>query len=161
MVTEQQRSYMRAAIDLGRKTALQDKAGGPFGCVIVKDHRIIASGANRVLAAKDPTCHGEMEAIRGACLVLGTHDLSGCDLYTSSEPCPMCYGAAWWARIEKIYYASSIEDARTYGNFDDQPIYEAIAKPPQDRALQCEQLLQDEMLEVWKAFRDAPDRPWY
>lgn len=161
MVNEEKAAFMRIAIELGRKTAFDDKAGGPFGCLIVKDGKIIARGANRVLAEKDPTSHGEINAIREACKVLGTHDLSGCELYSSAESCPMCYGAAWWARIDTIYYSGTIEDARTYGNFDDASIYHAMTKPLQDRALPCVQLLREEMLEVWKLFHATPDRPKY
>ena len=121
---------MFRAIELARQTSLIDKAGGPFGCVIAKDGEIIAEGANTVLADNDPTSHGEMNAIRNACKELGTHDLSGCTLYTTSEPCPMCYGAIWWARVQKIYYASTIHDAKEFGNFDDLALSEAIKIEP-------------------------------
>ena len=147
-----QAQFMRRAIELARQTALVDKAGGPFGCVITKDDTLIAEGANTVLSDLDPTCHGEMNAIRAACKNLGTHDLSGCVLYTTGEPCPMCYGAIWWARIEKVYYATSIQDANTYGNFDDKPLSDSLKSNIADRQISGEQILCDEMIELWKQF---------
>ena len=152
---------MQLAIELGRKTAFDDGAGGPFGCVIVKDDAVIAEGVNRVLADNDPTCHGEIAAIRAACATLGTHNLSGSTLYTSSEPCPMCYAAAWWARIEKIYYASTIQDCKAYGEFDDSQINEALQLPPDQRSLPCTEILRAEMLELWEAFSKLEHRPKY
>jgi tRNA(Arg) A34 adenosine deaminase TadA len=146
---------MFRAIELARQTSLIDKAGGPFGCVIVKDGEIIAEGANTVLADNDPTCHGEMNAIRNACKELGTHDLSGCTLYTTSEPCPMCYGAIWWARIEKIYYASTIHDAKEFGNFDDLTLSEAIKSAINERPIMSEEILRSEMLQLWNEFNNA------
>lgn len=97
-------------------------SGGPFGCVIVKDGTIVAIQHNRVLENNDPTAHGEITAIREACEVLGTHNLEGCELYTTSEPCPMCLGAIMWARISKVYSGMTIEDAEKLG-FDDSPFY--------------------------------------
>ena len=130
--------FMAQAIALARKTALVEKAGGPFGCVIVRDGTVISEGVNRVIADKDPTCHGEVAAIRTACEKLGTHDLSGCIMYTSCEPCPMCYAAAWWARIETVYYAATIQDAKEFGDFDDVPIYEAVSLPGSEQLLQMQ-----------------------
>jgi len=146
---------MFRAIELARQTSLIDKAGGPFGCVIVKDGEIIAEGANTVLADNDPTCHGEMNAIRNACKELGTHDLSECTLYTTSEPCPMCYGAIWWARIEKIYYASTTRDAKEFGNFDDLALSEAIKSAINERPIMSEEILRSEMLQLWNEFNNA------
>ena len=146
---------MFRAIELARQTSLIDKAGGPFGCVIVKDGEIIAEGANTVLADNDPTCHGEMNAIRNACKELGTHDLSGCTLYTTSEPCPMCYGAIWWARIEKIYYASTTRDAKEFGNFDDLALSEAIKSAINERPIMSEEILRSEMLQLWNEFNNS------
>jgi guanine deaminase len=153
--------FMQRAIELARRTAIIERAGGPFGCVIVRDGAIIAEGVNRVLAEKDPTCHGEVAAIRAACQTLDTHELSGCTLYSSCEPCPMCYAAAWWARIDTIYYAATIQDAKDFGDFDDLPIYEAISMPGPERALPALQVDRDEMLKLWEEFRDMPDRPQY
>ena len=146
---------MFRAIELARQTSLIDKAGGPFGSVIVKDGEIIAEGANTVLADNDPTCHGEMNAIRNACKELGTHDLSGCTLYTTSEPCPMCYGAIWWARIEKIYYASTTRDAKEFGNFDDLALSEAIKSAINERPIMSEEILRSEMLQLWNEFNNS------
>ena len=146
---------MLRAIELARQTSLIDKAGGPFGCVIVKDGEIIAEGANTVLADNDPTCHGEMNAIRNACKELGTHDLSSCILYTTSEPCPMCYGAIWWARISKIYYASTTRDAKEFGNFDDLTLSEEIKSAINERPITAEQILRSEMLPLWNEFNNA------
>ena len=146
---------MLRAIELARQTSLIDKAGGPFGCVIAKDGEIIAEGANTVLADNDPTSHGEMNAIRNACKELGTHDLSGCTLYTTSEPCPMCYGAIWWARVQKIYYASTIHDAKEFGNFDDLALSEAIKSAINERPITSEEILRSEMLQLWNEFNNA------
>lgn len=153
--------FMQRAIELAYRTAIVDRAGGPFGCVIVRAGAIIAEGVNRVLAEKDPTCHGEVAAIRAACKALGTHDLSGCTLYTSCEPCPMCYAASWWARIDAVYYAATIQDAKEFGNFDDLPIYEAVKMPGPDRPLRALEIDREAMLKVWREFRDMPDRPQY
>ena len=97
--------------------------GGPFGCVIVKDGQIVGKGHNKVLAKNDCTCHGEMEALRDACKTLGTFDLTGCELYTTSEPCPMCAGAIQWANIYKVYQGCNVRDAESIG-FRDKRFYE-------------------------------------
>ena len=152
---------MRRAIELARQTSIVEKAGGPFGCVVVKDGEIIGEGANTVLADGDPTCHGEMNAIRHACTVLGTHDLSGCTVYTTGEPCPMCYAACYWAKVEAIYYASTIQDAKEFGDFDDAPIVESMKVPIQERKLSGVELLRDEMLELWNEFNILSDQPNY
>ena len=127
--TAEDEHFMRAAIRLGEKASLVDGTGGPFGCVIVRDGKIIAEGSNHVVSENDPTWHGEMEAIRAAAKKLGTFDLSGSTLYTTGEPCPMCAGAISWARIDRVVYASTLGDALRYGQFDDQPFYEDLAKP--------------------------------
>jgi guanine deaminase len=152
---------MRRAIELARQASIVEKSGGPFGCVIVKDGNVVGEGANSVLADGDPTCHGEMNAIRDACSTLGTHDLSGCTVYTTGEPCPMCYGALWWARVNTIYYASTIEDAKEFGCFDDALMYEAIKNPIEERKLGGSELLRDEMLPLWKEFQAIPNHPEY
>lgn len=153
--------FMARAIELARQTALVERAGGPFGCVIVRDGEVIAEGVNRVLVEKDPTCHAEVAAIRAACSVLDTHDLSGCTLYTSCEPCPMCYAASWWARLDTIFYAATIGDAMEYGDFDDLPIYEAVRLPAADRALPALEMERASMLKVWREFQAMPDRLHY
>ncbi len=153
--------FMRHAIALGEQAALVDGTGGPFGCVIVKNDEIIAEGSNHVVAENDPTWHGEMEAIRAAAKKLGTFDLSGCTLYTTGEPCPMCAGAIFWARLDRVVYASTIADALRYGQFDDLPIYEDLAKPIADRQIPAAQCLHGEMIELWRRYEAKPDKIRY
>jgi len=152
---------MRQAIELARERAIVERVSSPFSCLVVRDGQVIGSGVNAVLSTNDPTAHGEIVAIRDACTRLATHELAGATLYTSSEPCPMCYAAAWWARIEAIYYASTIDDALTFGDFDDRPIYDAIALPGPEREVPAHELLREEMLEVWRAFQAIPNRIHY
>ena len=159
--TDEDEHFMRAAIRLGEKAALIDGTGGPFGCVIVKDGKIIAEGSNHVVSENDPTWHGEMEAIRAAAKKLGTFDLSGGTLYTTGEHCPMCAGAIFWARIDRVVYASTIADALRYGQFDDQPTYEDLAKSIAERLTPAAQCLRDEMLELWRRYEAKPDRIRY
>ena len=152
---------MRRAIKLARQTSIEEKSGGPFGCVIVKDNEIVGEGANRVLADCDPTCHAEMNAIRNACKQLGTHDLSGCTVYSTGEPCPMCYAGCWWARVDAIYYASTIHDAKEFGGFDDVPMYAAMNDAIEERPLKGITFLREEMLELWKEFAIMEQRTHY
>ncbi|MBI69321.1 MAG: tRNA-specific adenosine deaminase [Phycisphaerae bacterium] len=153
--------FMRRAIELAHETALVEHAGGPFGCVIVKDGEMIAEGANRVIADGDPTSHGEMNAIRSACQKLGTHDLTGCTLYTSGEPCPMCFAACCWAHIDEIFYASTCADASEYGQFDDSKIATSLKQSVTKRDLPAKELLRDEMLEIWNEFKHSSERAQY
>lgn len=153
--------FMRRAIELGRRGAFEEGAGGPFGAVVVKNGEIVGEGFNRVILKRDPTRHGEMEAIRMACEKLGTHVLAGCTLYTSAECCPMCAAAAWWARIDRIFYASTVQDALVYGGFDDQEIYDEMRRGPSERKLPTRQICQDEAVEVWRAFQVSPHRVHY
>lgn len=128
-----ERTFMQQAIDLaGRNVA--SGSGGPFGAVVVKDGRIIATGANQVTATNDPTAHAEMVAIRNACRALNSFQLNGCEIYSSCEPCPMCLGAIYWARASAVYYASTHVDAAAAG-FDDFFIYQELALPPEQRSL--------------------------
>ncbi len=159
--SSQDEVFMRRAIALGENAALTLGTGGPFGCVIVKNDQIIAEGFNCVIRENDPTWHGEMAAIRAAARALGTFDLSGCTLYTSSEPCPMCAGAIHWARISRVLYASTAADARRYGNFDDEEIYRDLAKPPSERTVPLVSCLREEMLPVWKRYEAKPDKTPY
>lgn len=161
LATVADEGFMRRAIALGEKAAMVDGTGGPFGCVIVKDGEIVSEGTNRVVSKNDPTCHGEIEAIRAAAHRLGTFDLAGCTLYTSGEPCPMCAGAIHWARIDRVVYASTIADARIYGEFDDEAIYADMAKPSARRNIPSAQCLRDEMLDVWRRYRAKPDKVRY
>ena len=160
-LTPADEKFMRHAIRLGEKAALIDCTGGPFGCVIVKDGQIIAEGSNHVVSENDPTWHGEMEAIRSAARKLANFNLSGCTLYTTGEPCPMCAGAIFWARIDRVVYASTIADALRYGQFDDQPIYEDLAKPISRRHVPAVQCLHDEMLDLWRRYAAKPDKIHY
>ncbi len=124
--------------------------GGVFGAVIVKDGKIISEGMSRVVASHDPTWHGKKEAIRLAFITLQSFKLPGCILYTWAEPCPMCMATCYWAGIEEVYYAATVEDGFKYGKFDDRPIYEQLALPKEQRSIKMTQLLQDESVEVWK-----------
>lgn len=116
------KNHMKAAIDEAY-SGVNNNHGGPFGAVVVKDGKVVGKGHNMVLTNQDPTCHGEVMAIRDACKNLGTHDLSGCELYTTAAPCPMCKGAILWANIRKVYYGCTIEDTDNIG-FRDKVFYE-------------------------------------
>lgn len=158
MVTEQQKEWMREAIALSSRNV--DNGGGPFGAVIVKDGEIIARGANRVTADNDPTAHAEVSAIRAAAKKLGTFDLSGCDIYTSCEPCPMCLSAIYWARIGRIYYGNTQYDAKAI-NFDDSFIYDELSLAPEQRAIPAERMLGDEAIATFNKWRDKEDKIEY
>jgi len=158
---EDHERFMARAIALGRYGAMEAGAGGPFGAVVVKNGEIIGEGYNRVISGRDPTRHGEMEAIRAACQTLDSHLLEGCVLYTSAECCPMCAAAAWWARIEHIFYAADIADTKTYGGFDDSEIYAELRRPHAERHLPVTQICRAEALEVWKEFQASPTRVHY
>ncbi|MCQ2195446.1 MAG: nucleoside deaminase [Paludibacteraceae bacterium] len=150
--------FMRLAIELSIKSV--NEGGGPFGAVIVKDGEIIAASANRVTINNDPTAHAEVMAIREACQKLGTFDLSGCELYASCEPCPMCLSAMYWAHIEKYYYANDQHDAAKIG-FDDHFIYEELDKPVENRTLKRVQILHEEAMEAFKQWEDKSDKTEY
>jgi guanine deaminase len=145
---ETHKKYMKMAIDLSRTGMLQGK-GGPFGCVIVKDGKVIGIGCNSVLTTNDPTAHAEVVAIRDACKNLGTFQLDGCDLYTSCEPCPMCLGAIYWARPDRVFYANTKTDAAEVG-FDDQFIYEELEQPFLERKIPFSQLSREEANRVFQ-----------
>ncbi|HPF89032.1 MAG: nucleoside deaminase [Flavobacteriales bacterium] len=147
--------YIRAAIALARE-GMERGDGGPFGCVIVKNGVIIGRGNNRVTSSNDPTAHAEVVAIREACRQLGSFQLDGCVLYTSCEPCPMCLGAIYWARPDRIVFAGTRGDAADAG-FDDQLIYDELPLPYADRRIRTEHVLRDEakaIFEAWKAKED-------
>ena len=150
--------FMRRAIELSRGCANSDE--GPFGAVVVRDGRIVGEGVNRVVPTGDPTAHAEVVAIREACRIIGSHVLDGAVLYTSCEPCPMCLGAAWWARIAEIVYANNRADAAAIG-FDDDAIYEEVAAPLHQRKLPIRRLGADEALEVFKLWHGKPDKVPY
>ncbi|MBO7256328.1 MAG: nucleoside deaminase [Bacteroidales bacterium] len=136
--------FMSRAIELAAENA-GSVTGGPFGAVIVKDGEIVAAQSNKVTVDIDPTAHAEVNAIREACKVLGTFDLSGCVLYSSCEPCPMCLSAAYWAHIDKIYYAADRYDAAKVG-FDDEFIYKELSLPISARRLGLEQIMPEDGL---------------
>lgn len=146
--TTNKNEFMQEAIRLSIENVTSGK-GGPFGAVIVKDGKIIASGANGVTSTNDPTAHAEVVAIRNACKELGTFQLDGCEIYTSCEPCPMCLGAIYWARPDKMYFANTKKDAANI-QFDDQFIYEELEIPYQNRKLATEQMMREEALEAFQ-----------
>jgi guanine deaminase len=150
--------FLRRAIELSARAALAYSTGGVFGAVIVKDGRIVSEGMNRVVASHDPTWHAEMEAIRLASVTLQSFKLAGCTLYTSAEPCPMCMAACYWAGIDEVYYAASVDDAFQYGNFDDRPIYDQLALPKEKRTIRLTQMLRDEAIVVWRQYQAKPDK---
>lgn len=140
---------MREAIRLSEENVAN--GGGPFGAVIARDGEIVATGVNRVTADHDPTAHAEVRAIREACKKLNTFDLSGCEIYSSCEPCPMCLGAIYWAHLDRLYYGNDKTDAKEIG-FDDSFIYDEIALSPNRRHLHSEILLDNEAIrafEIW------------
>ena len=155
---EEKNKFMLRAIELSIKSA--ETIGGPFGCVIVKDNKIISEGSNKVTSTNDPTAHGEIVAIRDACLKLNTFNLSGCELYSSCEPCPMCLSAIYWSRIEKIFYANSRNDAKNI-DFDDSFIYSEINKKIEDRKIKMTQMLRDEALKAFKIWDNKVDKIKY
>lgn len=147
-------AHMRRAIELSINN-VQSGAGGPFGAVVAKDGKILAEGANSVTTANDPTAHAEVLAIRAACQKLGAFELKGCEMYTSCEPCPMCLGAIYWARLDRVYFGNSAADAKKIG-FDDSFIYEQIGQPHPRRTIPMIQLLPEE---AWVGFRAWDEHP--
>jgi len=150
---------MRAAIRLSF-TKMHGNHGGPFGAVVVRKGRIIGRGWNQVTSANDPTAHAEMVAIRAACRRLKTFQLSDCELYTSCEPCPMCLAAIYWARLRKVYFGNTRQDAARI-DFDDALIYREVATPLSRRKLPMKQLLRSEAQLVFKAWQNKADKIRY
>ncbi|MFQ5889616.1 MAG: nucleoside deaminase [Gemmatimonadota bacterium] len=150
--------FLREAIRLAAENVEQD--GGPFGAVVVKDGEIVARGVNRVTAHNDPTAHAEIVAIREACRALGTFQLEGCTIYCSTEPCPMCLGAIYWARPDAVYFAAAHADAAENG-FDDQFIYAEIAQPVERRTLPTRRLAVEGALEPFRCWRKKENRVEY
>ena len=155
---EEKNKFMLRAIELSIKSA--ETIGGPFGCVIVKDNNIISEGSNKVTSTNDPTAHGEIVAIREACVKLSTFNLSGCELYSTCEPCPMCLSAIYWSHIDKIFYANTRDDAKNI-DFDDSFIYSEISKKIDDRKIQMIQLHRDEALKAFKIWDEKVDKIKY
>ena len=150
--------FMIRAIELSIESA--NSKGGPFGCVIVKNNKIIAEGSNKVTMNNDPTAHGEIVAIRDACQKLNTFNLSGCDLYSSCEPCPMCLSAIYWSRIKNVFYANTRIDAKAI-DFDDSFIYSEINKDLKNRKIKMYQMHRDEALEAFKIWEKKEDKIKY
>ncbi len=151
--------FMDRAIDLAR-IGMNQNHGGPFGCVIVKDEQIVGEGHNRVTTSNDPTAHAEVVAIRDACKHLGTFQLTGCDVYTSCEPCPMCLGALYWARPDRIFYAANRKDASDAG-FDDSFIYDEISVPAPERSITTNSLNRDKALKLFDEWEEKEDKIAY
>ena len=149
---------MQRAIELSINSANND--GGPFGCVVTRDNQIIAEGANKVTLSNDPTAHAEIVAIRNACQKLKTFNLSGCEIYTTCEPCPMCLSAIYWARIDKIYYANTREDAKNI-DFDDSFIYLEVAKKIDKRKIKMKQMNREDALEAFEIWKNKEDKIKY
>lgn len=150
---------MLRAIELAR-SGMDSGDGGPFGCVVVKDGRVVGEGNNRVTSTNDPTAHAEVVAIREACKTLSAFQLDGCSIYTSCEPCPMCLGAIYWARPAQVFYACTREDAAAVG-FDDDFIYDEISLPNQDRERVMINLLRDEGVALFQAWDAKTDKIEY
>jgi guanine deaminase len=150
--------FMRRAITLALDNVRS--GGGPFGAVIVKDGGIIAEGANRVTSSNDPTAHAEVVAIREACRALRAFQLTGCDLYTTCEPCPMCLGAIYWARPARVFYAGTAADAAAAG-FDDAFIYDELKGAHAARRIPMAQLLRDESLSIFSAWKQQENKTSY
>lgn len=151
-------AFLRLAIELAVENAATD--GGPFGALVVLEGAVVGRGRNRVTADGDPTLHAEVVAIRDACRALRTHDLRGAVLYTSCEPCPMCFGAAWWARVDRIVHAASRADAAAAG-FDDAEIYADVSRPAEGRTLATVQLLAEDGWRPFAAWEANPERVAY
>lgn len=151
-------SFMQLAI--ARAMESLESGGGPFGAVIVKDGKVLAAEPNRVVPTNDPTAHAEITAIRAAAQLLGSFDLSGCEIFSSCEPCPMCLGAIFWARIDRIWYAASREDA-AHAGFDDRFIYDQVALIPSERAIPAFQLQPGNAPDPFRRWADLENKTPY
>ena len=156
---EEREKFMREAIRLSIENVTSGN-GGPFGCVIVKNGEIIARGVNNVTSHNDPTAHAEVTAIRNACKELGTFQLDDCDIYTSCEPCPMCLGAIYWARPNKMFYANTKKDAADI-EFDDDFIYKEMELPYENRKLPTSQMMREEALEAFQTWSTSQNKIEY
>jgi len=157
-ITEQDREFMREAIRIANESV--KNGGGPFGAVIVKDGEIVAGSSNSVTIDNDPTAHAEVNTIRKACRKLGTFDLSGCVIYTSCEPCPMCLGAIYWAHIDRIYYGNTKKDAAEI-DFADDFIYKELDKPIEERSVPFVPLLRNEAILTFQMWMQKEDKRKY
>jgi guanine deaminase len=152
------RRFMARAIELSLASVAT--GGGPFAAVVVKDGQILAEGANRVTATNDPTAHAEVVAIREACAAQGSFQLTGCELFTTCEPCPMCLGAIYWARPDRVWFGNTAEDAAAVG-FDDSDIYDQLRLPFAERRIPMRQLMREEAFAAFHAWRDKADKVRY
>ena len=152
-------AFMQEAIERAVENA-QSGRGGPFAAVVVKEGRIIAAGANCVTSTNDPTAHAEVNAIREACRVLRTFQLTGCEIYTSCEPCPMCLGAIYWARPERVYFGATAADAAAAG-FDDSFIYDELKRPHTKRRIPFEPMMRETALEAFRVWIQKDGRVRY
>ena len=150
--------FMKKAIELSIESV--NSGGGPFGCVIVKNEKIISEGSNKVTSSNDPTAHGEIVAIREACKKINNFSLSGCELYSTCEPCPMCLSAIYWARIDKIYYANTRKDAQKI-DFDDSLIYSEFQKNINERKIPMIQIMRSEALKAFELWDKKVDKVKY
>ena len=150
--------FMKRAIELSIESV--NMGGGPFGCVIVKGEKIVSEGSNKVTSTNDPTAHGEIVAIRDACKKLNNFSLSGSELYSTCEPCPMCLSAIYWARVDKIYYANTREDARKI-DFDDSLIYSELQKNIEKRKIPMIQMMRSEALKAFELWHKKTDKVKY
>lgn len=157
-MSEKDPLFIKRAIELSLESV--KRGGGPFGAVITKNGKIISESCNQVTVLNDPTAHAEINAIREAARKLNTFDLSGCNIYVSCEPCPMCLGAIYWARIEKVFFANTRFDAENIG-FDDSFIYEEISRPLRERTIEFKQLLREEALEAFRAWEESENKVEY
>jgi guanine deaminase len=148
--------FMARAIQLSLDN-VRSGHGGPFGAVVVQNNAIVAEGVNRVTTTNDPTAHAEVVAIREACRKLGLFELKDCELYTSCEPCPMCLGAIYWARLSRVYYGNLAADAAQIG-FDDSAIYQEFTQPHAGRAIPMVQMMRDEALAAFRAWEQKPNK---
>ena len=148
--------FMHRAIELSLEN-IRSGRGGPFAAIVVKDGEIIGEGTNQVTSSNDPSAHAEVVAIRAACRRLHHFKLTGCDLYTSCEPCPMCMGLIYWAGLARVYYANTKQDAAEAG-FDDSRIYRELALPIQNRAIPAQQMMREQAQAAFRAWRDKPDK---
>jgi guanine deaminase len=158
-VTAKDREFMTQAIQLMRQAGVVDKTGGPFGAAVVRDGELLAASGNSVLRDNDPSAHAEVNAIRMACKKIGAPNLKGATLFTSCEPCPMCYSTAYWARVDRIFYAAAWTDYADL--FDDSNISMDMKKPYAERAVKVEQMMQAEAQKVWLEYRALPEKTRY
>jgi tRNA(Arg) A34 adenosine deaminase TadA len=156
MEKEDKKVFMAKAIELAEEN-IKSLAGGPFGAVVVKDGKIVGKGSNKVTVHNDPTAHAEIMAIRDAAKNLGTFDLSGCEIYSSCEPCPMCLGAIYWARFDKLYYAATKDDAAK-ANFDDSFIYKEFALPKEERSILAVQMMRENAVKVFEEWNNTENK---